>query len=103
MSGELRVNPADLTLTAQAADTTADEMFERYHAMAAEVVGLLDGRWKGAAADACRSAWDEWSDGFRLVLMGLRDEADVLRAGANEYTAADSRGAAGVSSAGQAI
>ncbi|WP_418003419.1 hypothetical protein ACNO8X_26525 [Mycobacterium sp. PDNC021] len=49
MSGGLHVNPTDLALTAQTADTTADEMFERYHAMAAEVAGLLDGRWKGAA------------------------------------------------------
>ena len=93
----------ELCAAAQGADSTADELFERYHAVAGEVASLLDGSWKGVAADACRSAWEEWSDGFRLVLMGLRDEAEALRAAAGEYLAADGSGAADVSGAGQYI
>lgn len=103
MSGELRVNPADLQTIAQAADATADELFERYHAAATEIASLLDDGWKGMAADACQSAWDEWSDGFRLTVMGLRDEAEALRVAAGEYEAADGSGAAEVSAAARAV
>jgi WXG100 family type VII secretion target len=85
----LRVVPADLAAAAQFADSVADQLVDRYSQTSEVVAALLDGGWKGSAADACAAAWQEWSDGFRLVVMGLRDEATAMQMAADQYVSTD--------------
>ncbi|KAA0099981.1 WXG100 family type VII secretion target [Mycolicibacterium sp. P1-18] len=94
MSSEgLRVTSERLTATASFADQVADELVNEYQRLADDVIELLDGRWTGAAADACRSAWEEWTEGFRLVVRGLHDEATAMEVSASKYDSADEQGA----------
>jgi len=99
----LRVSAEDVAATAQTADNTADQMFERYHGLAREMISLLDDHWSGSGADACRSAWSIWSSGFELVLRGLRDEVEALALASSEYPSADAGGAATINQAAQAL
>lgn len=92
-SDELRVVSADLTAAAQFADGIADQLVDRYSQTSEAIAALLDGNWKGAAADACADAWREWRDGFRQVVMGLRDEATAMQTAASQYDATDGDGA----------
>lgn len=93
-SSELRVNTTNVVAVAQFADDTAGRLVDRYLQTSEEVAALLDGKWKGSAAEACSQAWQEWSDGFRLVVAGLRDESAALHAAAEQYVSTDDEGAA---------
>jgi WXG100 family type VII secretion target len=94
MSAEsLHVDTSALAAAGQFADRMADQLADRYSQLSAAVTTLLDSGWKGSSADACGDAWREWSDGFRLVVMGLRDEATAMQLAANQYASADGDGA----------
>lgn len=93
-SGELRVDSTDVAAVAQFADDIASRLVDRYLQTSEEVSALLDGKWKGSAAEACSQAWQEWSDGFRLVVAGLRDESAALQEAAAQYVSTDADGAA---------
>jgi WXG100 family type VII secretion target len=97
--GTLHVDAPALTSAAQSADSAADRMLNRYQAVSAEVAHVLDGRWTGTAAEACRSAWDEWSEGLRMTVMALRDEAQALRSAATSYTSGDDDAASAIDAA----
>ena len=90
LSGEpLRVSSGDLVAAAQFADGVADQLADRYAQAAAAVAALTSGEWKGSAAEACAAAWQEWSDGFRMVVMGLRDEVTAMQLAASQYASTD--------------
>ena len=90
MSGEpLRVSSGDLEAAAQFADDIAEHLADRYAQAADAVAALAGGGWKGAAAEACAAAWQEWSDGFRMVVMGLRDEVTAMQLAAGQYVSTD--------------
>ncbi|WP_071285682.1 WXG100 family type VII secretion target [Mycolicibacterium llatzerense] len=96
----LNVSPVELQKHAVFADTVAERLIVRHLKLAAQIADLFDGNWKGAGADACAKAWNEWNDGFRLMIQGLTDEAQALQLAANAYREADASGAGHVDSVG---
>ena len=94
---ELRTSTAALMRVANKSEHAADELSDRYVALARSVASALDQeKWCGAAADACRQAWSEWSDGYRLVVMALRDEATALATAASAYHSTDAAGGSAI-------
>ncbi|TXI53372.1 WXG100 family type VII secretion target [Mycolicibacterium mageritense] len=94
----LRVSPTELEQHAAFADTLAEQLIDQHLKLATQMADLLDGNWKGTAAAACQKAWQEWNDGFRLMIQGLNDEAQALRLAANAYRRTDEGGASRVNS-----
>jgi WXG100 family type VII secretion target len=94
----LKVMTDQLGATAQVVDLAAKRLIDRYQQVAVEVQQLLESKWSGAAADACRAAWDEWSEGFRLTVMGLHDESTAPRLAPQQYSTTDSTASASMGS-----
>lgn len=50
---------------------------------------LLGSGWKGDAAGAYGTAWDQWHSGAGQVVRGLQTMADLLTVAAKEYAKTD--------------
>lgn len=85
----LKVTPEELEQQAAFADAVANLLIDKHQKLSAQMVELLESRWKGAGADACHAAWSEWNKGFRLMINGLADEAQALRLAAGSYRSTD--------------
>lgn len=85
----LKVIPEELEQHAALADSVADLLIDRQQKLARQMTELLESGWKGTGADACQSAWNEWNQGFRLMVSGLVDEAAALRLAAKSYRTTD--------------
>lgn len=86
-----------LTTLAHKSEHAADQLADRYCSLSEAVAHILDeAQWRGEAATACRQAWIEWAEGYRLVVMGLRDEATALATAATAYRSADSAGGSAI-------
>jgi WXG100 family type VII secretion target len=70
---------------------------DRVHADLAQAVGdvtanvhaLLGSGWRGPAATAYRSGFDEWRDGAEQVLRALTTMSDLLMTTEHEYEGTD--------------
>lgn len=85
----LKVTPEELEQHAALADSVANLLIDKHQKLSGQMADLLESRWKGAGAQACQAAWNEWNKGFRLMINGLADEAQALRLAANSYRNTD--------------
>ncbi|SHY88722.1 WXG100 family type VII secretion target [Mycobacteroides abscessus] len=93
----LKVTPEELEQHAAFADAVADLLIDKHQKLSGQMVDLLESGWKGAGADACQAAWNEWNKGFRLMINGLADEAQALRLAAGSYRNTDGGSAGNLS------
>lgn len=96
----LRVTADELEQHAVFADSVANQLIDRHMKLAGRMADLLSSGWTGAGADACQAAWDEWNEGFRLMIQGLTDEAQALQLASTAYRNTDTDAATRVHDAG---
>lgn len=84
----IRLDPAQLSIGADAVEARAADMATRRTQIEASVDALLAG-WHGAAADRFADLWEEWRDGVDGVIAGLSASAVALRATRDEMSLAD--------------
>ena len=84
----IRLDPAQLSIGADAVEARAADMTTRRTQIEASVDALLAG-WHGAAADRFDGLWEEWRDGADRVIAGLAASAISLRAARDEVSLAD--------------
>lgn len=99
----LKVSPEELEQHAALADSVANLLIDKQQKLAAQMTDLLESSWKGAGADACHTAWAEWNKGFRLMIVGLADEAQALRLTANSYRNTESGSAGNIAETAQQL
>ncbi|KRF36959.1 WXG100 family type VII secretion target [Nocardioides sp. Soil805] len=84
----LRLDPAQLSIGADAVEARAADMATRRTRIETSVDALLAG-WHGAAADRFAGLWEEWCAGADTVIAGLASSAVALRAARDDATLAD--------------
>lgn len=84
----IRLDPAQLSIGADAVEVRAADMATRRTQIEASVDALL-ASWHGAAADRFASLWEEWRDGADGVIAGLAASAVALRAARDDLSLAD--------------
>jgi WXG100 family type VII secretion target len=84
----LRLDPAQLSIGADAVEARAADMATRRTRIQASVDALLAG-WHGAAADRFAGLWEEWRTGADSVIAGLASSAVALRSARDDVSLAD--------------
>lgn len=84
----VRLDPAQLSIGADAVEARAADMATRRTRIEASVDSLLSG-WHGAAADRFAGLWEEWRTGADGVISGLAASAVALRSARDDATLAD--------------
>ncbi len=103
MTEHLRVDAQALGKAAEFADEVADALIDRQQMVAGLLAELMDTGWRGSGADACGSAWQTWTDGFRRIIAGLHDESMALRLAADAYRDSDADESGVIGDAGSRI
>lgn len=103
MTDQLRVDAQEMMQAAEFADGIADTLIDRQQVLAGQMAELTDTCWQGSGADACGSAWQEWTDGFRRIIAGLHDESMALRLAASSYRNTDAHSSGTIGDAGSQI
>ncbi|OFB35885.1 type VII secretion protein [Mycolicibacterium sp. (ex Dasyatis americana)] len=99
----LKVTAEELEQHAVFADSVANQLIDRHMKLAGRMADLLSSGWAGAGADACQAAWDEWNEGFRLMIQGLTEEAEALQLASDAYRDTDTGAATRVDDAGKQL
>lgn len=68
---------------------TAGEVTERRDRICRQVDSLLDGGWRGAAADSFDTGWQDWRSASDRVLDGLVTMTELLAAVHQDLSFAD--------------
>ena len=84
----LRLDPAQLSIGADAVEARAADMAARRTQIEASVDALLAG-WHGAAADRFAQLWEEWRGGADGVIAGLASSAGALRSARDDVSLVD--------------
>lgn len=84
----VRLDPAQLSIGADAVEARAADMATRRAQIGASVDALLS-TWHGAAADRFAALWEDWRDGADTVITGLSASAVALRAARDDISLAD--------------
>lgn len=84
----IRLDPAHLSLGADAMETRAADMATRRTHIEASVDALL-ATWHGDAADRFAGLWEEWRSGADGVIASLAASAVALRAARDDVAGAD--------------
>jgi WXG100 family type VII secretion target len=84
----VRLDPARLSIGADAVEARAADMATRRTQIGASVDALLS-TWHGAAADRFAALWEDWRYGADTVIAGLSTSAVTLRAARDDLTLAD--------------
>ncbi|GAA1456554.1 WXG100 family type VII secretion target [Williamsia maris] len=95
---QLSVTPEELTHASAGVRASADSLDKRIASLTSRVDSLLNGGWKGQAADAFRRDWEQWLQGAKDVVGGLDSTAGLLASSATSYRNQES---ANTSSIGQ--
>ncbi|MBT0566055.1 WXG100 family type VII secretion target [Williamsia sp. CHRR-6] len=82
---DLTVTPAEVTSASQGIRSAADTLDDRVRALTTRVEALLNGGWKGQAADAFRRDWQQWLHGAKDVVGGLDSMAALLASNARQH------------------
>ncbi|MGA8258332.1 MAG: WXG100 family type VII secretion target [Nocardioides sp.] len=69
--------------------STLDDLRETRSRTDREVGHLLDGGWRGRAADGYHAGWLDWQHGSDEVLAALADMADLIEAHHRDVTEVD--------------
>lgn len=85
----VNVNHDDFAVTIADVRAAATRIDERRRHVCREVDALLDGGWRGAAADSFRAGWEEWDRAARRVLGELVDLGTALDAVHRDLTDRD--------------
>ncbi|MGZ6763963.1 MAG: WXG100 family type VII secretion target [Nocardioides sp.] len=75
---QIELDQAPFDLAARGLDHAAEDLAHRRRRLEAEVAGLLDGAWSGAAARSFGEAWSQWLEGAAQVETGLAGAVDLL-------------------------
>jgi WXG100 family type VII secretion target len=84
----IRLDPAQLSIGADAVEARAADMATRRTQIEASVETLL-ATWHGDAAGRFALLWEEWRDGADGVIAGLGASAVALRAARDDVSGAD--------------
>ncbi|WP_159083528.1 WXG100 family type VII secretion target [Nocardioides terrigena] len=84
----IRLDPAHLSIGADAIEARAADMATRRTRIEASVDALL-ATWHGDAADRFAGLWAEWRTGADGVIAGLAGSAGALRAARDDVSLAD--------------
>jgi WXG100 family type VII secretion target len=84
----IRLDPAHLSIGADAVEARATDMAARRARIQASVDVLL-ATWHGDAADRFAGLWEEWRTGADSVIAGLAASAVALRAARDDVSSAD--------------
>lgn len=85
----VNVDHDDFAVTISDVRRAATRIDERRRHVCREADALLDGGWRGAAADSFREGWEEWSRAARRVLDELVELGTRLDAVHRDLTAQD--------------
>lgn len=85
----VNVDHDDFAVTISDVRRAATRIDERRRHVCREADALLDGGWRGAAADSFREGWEEWRRAARRVLDELVDLGTRLDAVHRDLTAQD--------------
>ena len=85
----VNVSHDDFAVTIAGVRVAATRIDERRRHVCREADALLDGGWRGAAADSFRESWEEWSAAARRVLDELVDLGTRLDAVHRDLAARD--------------
>ena len=84
----IRLDPAHLSIGADAIEARAADMATRRARIEASVDDLLAG-WHGDAAHRFAGLWEEWRAGADGVIAGLAASAGALRTARDDVSLAD--------------
>ncbi len=84
----IRLDPAQLSIGADAVEARAADMATRRTRIEASVDALL-ATWHGDAADRFAVLWEEWRSGADGVIAGLAASAVALRAARDDVSSTD--------------
>jgi len=85
----VNVSHDDFAVTIADVRAAATRIDERRRRVCREADALLDGGWRGAAADSFREGWEEWSRAASRVLDELVDLGTRLDAVHRDLTTQD--------------
>ncbi len=74
----------------------AGQLGERRDRVCREVDSLVDGGWRGAAADSFAEAWEDWRRAAQRVLDGLTDMGTLLDAAHRDLSDRDEQSRLGL-------
>ena len=74
------VDHGDFATTVTELRAAASRLGERRARICREVDALLDGGWRGPAAESFAESWEDWSRAAQRVLDGLVEMGDLLDA-----------------------
>jgi WXG100 family type VII secretion target len=84
----IRLDPAQLSIGADAVEARAADMATRRAEIEASVDGLLAG-WRGDAASRFADLWEEWRTGADEVIANLSASSVALRSARDDVSLAD--------------
>lgn len=100
---ELKVSTDEVSRASQSVRAAANSLDDRVRSLTERVEGLLNGGWKGQAADAFRKDWEQWLHGAKEVVGGLDSTSSLLASNASTYSDRESSNASSVGSSGSGL
>ncbi|MGU3292486.1 WXG100 family type VII secretion target [Williamsia sp. M5A3_1d] len=100
---ELKVSTDEVRRASQSVRAAADNLDDRVRSLTERVEGLLNGGWKGQAADAFRKDWEQWLHGAKDVVGGLDSTSSLLASSASRYADQESSNASSIGASGSAL
>ncbi|PRC47068.1 hypothetical protein C6A85_86860 [Mycobacterium sp. ITM-2017-0098] len=89
MGHSVEVVVSELAAAADRLRGTGQRLQDGLSSVDFETRQLLGGGWKGDAASAYGTSWDQWHRGAGQVVRGLQTMADLLTVAAKEYSKTD--------------
>jgi WXG100 family type VII secretion target len=98
MGQSLEVVASDLHRAAGRLQEAGQRLQDGLSSVDLETRELLGSGWKGEAASAFSTAWEQWHSGAGQVVRGLQSMSDLLTVAGKEYSKIDEQAAGAVSS-----
>ncbi len=91
MTNSVEVVVSELHAAAARLGDAGQRLQDGLSSMDLETRELLGSGWRGSAASAYSTAWDQWHDGAGQVIRGLQTMSDLLSLAGNEYAKTDAQ------------
>lgn len=98
MSDSVEVIASELQLAADRLRGAGQRLQDGLSSVDFETRNLLASGWKGDAATALGTFWEQWHQGAGRVVRGLQTMSDLLSESADRYTATDEQSGGTLSS-----
>jgi WXG100 family type VII secretion target len=81
----IKVTSEQLESVSRLLDNGRQDVAQQLASMEAQVKGLVDADWQGAASSSFRDMWDKWHMGARQVEEALEGIGQLLQQAATTY------------------